>query len=307
VTTREQMDYRYRVLYHIVSREHPVPCRGVAYRTLSTPEGHPLGVKTDQWFKTVERALVAMRRGDRNVPTDCVIPHQWISESGRQPAVPATWDSAEDPLRELAESFRRSLWTDSDVHVEVWCEAASMMDVIGEVTDELDVTLRPSEGFGSEGALWRAAQAINAIGRETYIYQVGDFDPYGLELWDAIIERLRELTTVKIHFERIAVTEADRDANMALTHKAKPPKNNNASVITRMLKHTNKYGDDVFEVEALPTPITRARVREAIMRHIDPAHIAAMREEEERARGVFESLAGVMRDWEDGTLPNSDS
>ena len=51
---------RYRILHGIVEREHPIPCRGVSYRTLSTPAGHPLGVKDPQWFKTVERALVAM-------------------------------------------------------------------------------------------------------------------------------------------------------------------------------------------------------------------------------------------------------
>ena len=143
MTTRAQMNERYRILFGIAEREHPIPCRGVSYRTLSTPAGHPLGLKDSRWFKTVEHGLVAMRRGDKNVPREYRIPHAWISEAGRRSHVPNSWDGPDQPLDTLARTFRRSLWSDSEMRVEVWVEAASMMGVVRPVTNELDVTLRP--------------------------------------------------------------------------------------------------------------------------------------------------------------------
>jgi hypothetical protein len=127
--------------------------------------------------------------------------------------------------------------------------------------------------------------------RETFIYHVGDFDPYGMEAWQAVQNRLNELVDVPVHFERIAATVEDRDEYIDFTHPVKAPKNNHAVAVARTRKHTDVYGDLALEVDAIPTPVLRARVRAAIMRHIDQADIDAAQDQQEMDRKVLERLA----------------
>ena len=261
---------RYDILHSIVEAERPIMCRGVYYRTLGVAasdenvlgvKGSNRAVKGDKWCSTVERDLTKMRRSGR-------IPHHWIIESGRQSLRSGTWASAGQLIATYAPGFRRELWGDVDEYVEIWAEADSMTGVLRPVTYELDVELRPAKGFSSETLAYSAAQAINRVDKPAFIYQVGDFDPYGVEAWQAIQDRLNELVEVPVHFERIAATVEHRDRFIDLTHPAKIPKNNNKSALTRMRKHTDAYGDRVLEVDAVPTPELRQLTRDAIMRHI---------------------------------------
>lgn len=93
------------------------------------------------------------------------------------------------------------------------------------VTDDLDVYFHPTQGFSSETLSFTASQVINANKRETFIYQVGDFDPHGMEIWQCVIDRLSELVHVPVHFERLAATVEDRDEYIDFAHPVKRPKN----------------------------------------------------------------------------------
>ena len=220
-----------------------------------------------------------------------MIPHHWIVEAGRQPMVPNTWESVGDLIGSYAPDFRLSLWADSDVYVEMWSEAATMIGVLWPVCDELDVYLRPTEGACSETLAWNAAQQINAVGRETFIYQVGDFDYKGLEIWDATQRRISELVTVPVHFKRLAATVEDRDEFIEFAHEAKQPKNDHPGALTLVNRHIEKYGELVLEVDAVPTTELRRRVRQAIMRHIDQDHIDAVQAQQENDRAELQRLA----------------
>jgi hypothetical protein len=76
-----------------------------------------------------------------------------------------------------APRFRRGLWTDSDAYVEIWSEANSMMGVLWPVANELDAYVRPTGGVSSDTLSWNALSDINDMGRETFVYQVGELQP----------------------------------------------------------------------------------------------------------------------------------
>jgi hypothetical protein len=279
MTTQDQMSERYRIFYAIIEREHPVSIQGVYYRLLSVEatqrnvlgNGGLRAVKGIKLANMASRTTTDMRRGDMKRAENRIyqIPHEWIVEAGRQALVPGTWSSVGDLLGVVEETFRRSLWDDSDVYVEIWSEAATMIGVLGPVCDELDVYLRPTEGECSETLAWNAAKHINAVGKETFIYGVGDFDCKGLPIWKATTERLKELVDVKVHFKRLAATVEDRDHYIDLAHEHKPPKNDNKGAVTLINRWIEQYGPMALEVDAIPTPELRARVRNAIMGHID--------------------------------------
>ncbi len=280
--TQAEMRERRDILYAICEAEQPISVRGVYYRTLGI--GLKYAVKGQPWYQRVSDTLTQMRR-------DGELPHEWITEPGRQTMRPNTWADLGELFDNYAPDFRRGLWVDSDAYVEIWSEANSMMGVLWPVASELDVYVRPTGGFSSETLSWNASEDINAMGRETFIYQVGDFDPYGMEAWQAVQNRLNELVNLPVYFERIAATVEDRDEYIAYTHPVKAPKNNDAVAVARTRKHTNVYGGLALEVDAIPTPVLRARVREAIMRHIDQADIDAAHEQEQADRKVLQQLA----------------
>jgi hypothetical protein len=264
--TNAEVAQRKDALYAICKAEQPISVRGVYYRTLGI--GLKFATKGQPWYATVSRTLTDMRR-------DNELPHAWIPEPGRITSKPNTWDSVGQPLAVIASGFRRTLWAESDAYVEIWSEANTMMGVLEPVTNELDVYLRPAQGLSSETLSYNASVDINAAWRKTFIYQVGDFDPYGMEAWQAVQNRLGELVDVPVHFRRIAATVKDRDRYIDLTHEVKRAKNDHAVAVARTRKHTDVYGDWVLEVDAIPTTELRARVRAAIMRHIRQADIDA--------------------------------
>ena len=104
--------------------------------------------------------------------------------------------------------YRRDLWIDQGVHVEVWTEKDAIRGVISPVTAEYDVPLMISRGFSSETFLYETAEDINDEGNPAVIYQLGDHDPSGVAAWDDIQRKLRDFVDddIDVTFERIAVT-----------------------------------------------------------------------------------------------------
>jgi hypothetical protein len=301
MTTQVQMTERYQTFHGISKREQPISIQGVYYRIMGVTASQPnvLGnssfraEKGTKLANMVSRTVTAMRRGDMKNPADrqYAIPHDWIVEAGRQTLIPDTWEGVGDLIRYYAPTFRRTLWADSDVYVEIWSEAATMIGVLWPVCNELDVYLRPTEGTCSETLAWEASQRINKMNRETFIYNIGDFDYKGLEIWEATQKRLNELVRVPVHFERLGATIEDRDRYIDFARKAKRPKNDNPGALTLVKRHIEKYGELVLEVDAVPTTELRARVRAAIMRHTTQAHIDAVLAAQVEDRQVLAELA----------------
>src|SRR5262249_54530388 len=149
---------------------------------------------------TVVRLLTEMRR-------DKTVPYSWISDNTRWMRKPSTYTGLSQFLRHTANFYRRDLWANSDVYVEVWCEKDALAGVVLEETALYDVPLMVSRGFSSDTYLQSSAETIIDEGKPTYIYQFGDHDPSGVWIARKIEEGLRyHAPHAEIHFERVAVT-----------------------------------------------------------------------------------------------------
>ena len=73
---------------------------------------------------------------------------------------PITYSSVEDALKRTAETYRRALWDDAPVCVEIWLEKEALAGVLVDVTDEWDVPLMVTRGYPSMSFLYSAAEAI---------------------------------------------------------------------------------------------------------------------------------------------------
>src|SRR5262249_17551936 len=133
--------------------------------------------KTEQGYAVVQRRALKMRRAGE-------LPYGWITDGSRLRLKPRTFCNAQAALENTARMYRRDLWIDQGVHVEVWAEKDAIRGVIYPVTAEYDVPLMISRGYSSETFLYETAEDINAEGVPAVIYQLGDHDDDGVKAWN---------------------------------------------------------------------------------------------------------------------------
>jgi hypothetical protein len=194
--TNAQLDLVDQAIYEAVRDEHPVTLRGVFYRVVSAGAVE----KTEAGYRLVGRQLLKLRRAK-------VIPYAWITDGTRLIRKPDSWSDVETMLSNAAASYRRALWDDQDAEVLVLSEKDAISGVVYPVTAGWDVELGIVRGYSSETFAYSVAEGIAATTKTTYVYQLGDHDPSGVDAWRSFEERVRgfQLGGDAV-FERLAVT-----------------------------------------------------------------------------------------------------
>jgi hypothetical protein len=270
--TRAEMEARLEAIFAIVGEIEPCGVRQAFYQT--TVRG--LLDKTEASYDKVQRALVKMRRDGR-------VPYGWIVDGTRWMHKPESYSSLEQALRRTRESYRRAVWDDQPVRVEIWLEKQGLAGTILPVTAEFDVPLYVSRGFSSLTYLAEAAEEIEASDRPTFIYHLGDHDEWGRDAGAHIERELRQLApSAEIHFERLAVTvEQINDFELPTR-----PLKSQGKLRERFEAEHGRTG--AVELDAIHPDTLRALVRDAIERHIDFRQLEVLRIAEEEERRALE-------------------
>lgn len=269
--TRAEVSRLQQDLLAILRSGHPMTVRQVFYR--ATVAG--IVPKTEQAYKNdIGRQLVLMRRSG-------MIPYDWIADNTRWQRKTITYSSVKDALDRTARCYRRALWHDQDVSVEVWLEKDALAGVIMQETRAWDVPLMVTKGFSSVSFLHSAAEDIKAIGKPAHLYYFGDRDPSGVHI-DRTIERtLREMVPdAEIHFRRVAVL---------------PEQIERWNLPTRPTKKTDSrartFDGESVEVDAIPPQQLRQLVRECITQHIDQRQLEITQAAERSEREILTRLS----------------
>jgi hypothetical protein len=270
-----------------VADEHPVTLRGVFYRVVSAGAVD----KTELGYRTVGRRLLALRR-------DGQVPYSWITDGTRWISKPDTFSGIDEMLEDAAASYRRALWHDHDVEVQIYSEKDAITGVILPVTQRWDVPLGVTRGYASESFAWGVAESIRSAhwaGKEVFVYDLGDHDPSGVDAWRAFEQRVTDFVCTDarsrpgwtsraqreaVHFERLAVTPEQVEEYQLPTRFTK-------SGDTRAKGFT---GGSV-EVDAIRPSILRSLVEQAITQHIDPEKLRVTRIAEESERDILTRMA----------------
>lgn len=269
--TKKEVEAIRVAMYQALDEGHPMTVRQVFYRMVSQ------GVidKTENEYKnTVGRLLVAMRRfGD--------LPFSWIADNTRWMRKPRTYSSLEEALRNTAQAYRRALWDDQPVYVEVWTEKDALAGVLLEETRPWDVPLMVSRGFSSVTYLYEAAQAIQKTDKAAYLYYFGDHDPSGVYI-DLVIERrLREFAPeAEIYFKRVAVTLKQIEE---LDLPTRPTKKSDS--------RSKSFKGESVEVDAIPPPELRQLVSDCIERHVDRRALEVTKAAEQSEREILTTMS----------------
>jgi hypothetical protein len=262
--TRKSMDTIRGAIRSALEQDHPMTVRQLFYRLVS---GGAIDKTEAEYKGTVVRLTGEMR-------LDGEIEFGWIADNTRWMRKPRTHSNLEDALQDAARTYRRSVWDDQDVYVEIWLEKDALAGVLIDVTKRWDVPLMVTRGFASLSFLYEAADAIRAQGKPAYLYYFGDHDPSGIDIPRTVEQRIREFAPeADIIFERVAV---NRDQIEQWDLPTRPTKKTDS-------RSKNFEGESV-EVDAIEPAELRRMTEQCIFSHINlPAYNRmAVIEEEER-------------------------
>jgi hypothetical protein len=267
------MDTIRTTLRQVVEIDQPMTVRQVFYRLVAAG----IIAKSEGEYKhTVCRLLTEMRLSGE-------IPFGWIADNTRWMRKPATYSSVEQALRRTAEAYRRALWDNQSVYVELWLEKDALAGVLMEETGPYDVPLMVTRGYLSLSYLYEAAQQLQACGKPAHLFYFGDYDPSGLDITRNVEDRLRQFTPgAEITFTRVAVTRTQIDAWHLLT---RPTKQSDS--------RSKGFTGESVEVDSIPPRTLRALARTCIEHHLDAAQLEVLRLAETQERHYLRRLVGM--------------
>ena len=265
------MDAIRETLMDVLHENHPATVRQVFYQMVSRGA---IAKKESEYKSTVIRLLTDMRlAGD--------IPFSWIADNTRWMRKPATYSSLESALRRTAETYRRSLWDDQAVYVEVWLEKDALAGVLVDVTSKWDVPLMVTRGYPSVSYLYGAAQAIGSQNKPAYLYYFGDHDPSGVDIPRNVEARLRQFApSAEIHFELVAVNEEQIAAWNLPTRPTKKTDTRSGS-----------FRGESVEVDAIPPDQLRQLASDCITQHVNSQALENLRYAEKEERRILQWLS----------------
>ncbi len=260
--TKAEMAHFRDAIYELVERNQPCNVRHVYYSGIAVLWAKDTGATKRRNYKMVCRELGKLRE-------DEVLPWGWITDSSRSVRIDTMYEDIEDAFARWQESYRRNLWASQPRRVEVWCESDSIAGVLDPITRPYGIGLFPCKGQAPKTFAYNAAVAYKTIGKPVTILYVGDWDPSGLAIARSLEERLRRYSKdlVDIEFVRVAITPDDVRQGDLVSHDL----NKNDVNYAKFLAHCRLEGlvPQAVEVEALPAPILRERLKQALLDLVD--------------------------------------
>ena len=255
----------------LLQDDHPMTVRQVFYQMVSR------GVipKTEvQYKQTVCRLLTQLRR-------EGLLPYDWIADNTRLQRKPRSFQDLNDALEFTARTYRRALWEEQGVYVEVWCEKDALSGILYDVTSQYDVPLMISRGFSSLSFLHAAGEYLSQLEVPAYLYYFGDHDPSGVEIDRKIEAEIRGFAPeTEIYFQRVTVTP-DQIISMGLP--TRPTKTTDS--------RSKSFEGESVELDAIPPSALRALCRICIEKHIDSELLERTKRIEEKEREIVRQIA----------------
>lgn len=161
------------------------------------------------------------------------------------------------------EQYTRRIWDDQPQYVEVWVEKDALATLFSSIADGYRVVTYPSRGYSSFTKVYEAINKRFSLydDRPITILHFTDHDPSGLNMTEDIQSRLyRYGSHAKVN--RIALTyQQVRQFSL----ESMPTKIRDS----RWREYSSQYGNQCWELDALPPNELQNIIRDAIKAHID--------------------------------------
>lgn len=267
--TAAEMEARAQFLIDYARAHHPVTVRQLFYAATVAN----LIEKSESGYNKVQAQVLALRRENR-------LPYRHIADATRYMRKPRTFDGWQDALRDTAQLYRKALWADTDLEVQIWVEKSALAGVIYPVTAEYDVPLMPTGGYTSETFAYGAVADLRGTGRKLVVHSLYDFDRSGRDATASLrekVERFGRELRVRVEFNVLGLTESQVTA---LDLPTRPPKRKTAADQGWPYAYA-------AELDAIPPDTLRSMVRDAIEGHLPEGQLEHLKLVEEAERDLL--------------------
>jgi hypothetical protein len=193
-----------------------------------------------------------------------IVPWAWVVDETRSVERVECWRDLEHHLDDFCKEHLKDPWDDQPERLVVVSEKGTIRGTLMPVLQELRVRFLVSHGFASATAACNLAQTSMQHDRTTRAIYVGDYDPSGLHMSEIDLPRRLKRYGGDVQITRVAITEDD------VRHSSLPdfPASDKGKD-SRYRWFSENHGSRCIEVDAMPPPELRERVRKAILAHID--------------------------------------
>jgi hypothetical protein len=264
--------YEVRAILEEYDEHLPLTVRQVFYRMVGA-HGYE---KTELAYSRLCELLVRARRA-RLVPFDAIRDDGVVTYSARwHNGVADFWDDTGRRVRD----YRRDRQAGQRRYVELWCEAAGMAPQLARVADDYSVPVFSAGGFASLTAVRMIADRALHRDVPTLLLHVGDFDPSGESIFDALINDADEfviadavIPTQQIDGWRLALTAEQVDMYALPTAPVKATDSRSA-----------RWHGGTCQLEALAPDTLASTVRDALEQLFEPDRLSDEIDAEQRDR-----------------------
>ena len=275
--TRKVMVAREEFLIDYAVKHGPINVRGLYYQ--AEVAQLPGISKDEKDYDKVQACVLKLRRAG-------LLPYDKITDATRYMRKPQTFDGWQDALQDTARFYRKSLWAETDLEVEIWVEKSTLTGVIQPVTSEYDVPLMPTGGYTSETFAFEAVERLRGTGRTLIVYSLYDFDRSGFDASKSLQEKLERFGSefgVPVEYNTLGLTvEQVRSLNLPTRE---PKRNTNAD---KRWPH-----NFAAELDAIPPDTLREMVRTAIERHLPADELRRLKRIEHLERETLMKFVGA--------------
>lgn len=193
-----------------------------------------------------------------------LIPMSAIQDETRPVVTWETWQDVRGFIRteldDLLTGYWRNLMQSQPNHIEILVEKNTVASIVKTVAMKFCIPMTSGRGFCSLPPRYQMAKRFEESGKENLIILIAsDFDPDGEEIARSFARSMRDDFGISsIHPIKMALTsEQVRRFNLAPQMLAKETSPNYAKFVT-------EFGENVYELEAIPPDTLQMLVREAI-------------------------------------------
>lgn len=206
-----------------------------------------------------------------------------IEDRTRCVRVNSHWNNPQEIINAAAEQYRIDVRATQPIYLEAWIEKDSLVSILEQVCEPLDVPFFSSRGFTSITALHDAALRFKNQNRKSVILYAGDHDPSGLKISSVIRETLKTFGA-DVELKRIGLTvEQIRELNLPPFFAKESDKN-----YKQYVKDTGLT--QAWELDALPPEYLAEIFRSEIEALTDGQKLQNMIERENADKTYFEKF-----------------
>lgn len=242
--------------------DYALTVRQIFYRLVSDPYNYI--DNTINAYTNLDSHLVKMRE-------EGAIPYNRIVDRTRKATGGDDEDSGNENtyihgqiegLRDIGLSYSKPMWETQKNYIEVWIEKDALIGSINGVTAEYNLTAFACRGYGSFSSMMDAINRFSGYpDKEKIILYFGDHDPTGLNITEVIQRKLIQYGG-DVEVRKIALSyEQVQEFNLTpLPTKKKD---------TRTNAYLYQYGDQCWELDALPPDEIPRLLEEEVKKYID--------------------------------------